>query len=240
MNAAHVLSRRCMRARCAHWNPRAQENNLQLPLGPVITSPDRLFTSMKREVYLRQPHTFKIAALSSIRDLFPSSVSPFYAGFGNRDTDTVSYRAVGIPDGKIFIIYARGEISQENLMLRQSYPSLSVLADNVFPATVEVRIAGTPVGAKYGAPRALIDQYSDVSARSACWACGTGSNAICRCAGSFLACSAPRDPRLGRRRARQGRQEGSQEEGCQKVVDGGVSCANELQDVVCLCVCVCR
>ena len=39
-----------------------------------------------------------------IRSLFPSDCNPFYAGFGNRDTDEISYLKVGIPKGKIFII----------------------------------------------------------------------------------------------------------------------------------------
>ena len=39
---------------------------------------------------------FKIAALKNIRNLFPDEWNPFYAGFGNRDTDAISYRAVGI------------------------------------------------------------------------------------------------------------------------------------------------
>jgi phosphatidate phosphatase LPIN len=47
---------------------------------------------------------FKIAALRNIRNLFPSDGFPFYAGYGNRDTDAISYRAVGISLGKIFII----------------------------------------------------------------------------------------------------------------------------------------
>ena len=39
-----------------------------------------------------------------IRVLFPSDCNPFYAGFGNRNTDEISYLKVGIPKGKIFII----------------------------------------------------------------------------------------------------------------------------------------
>lgn len=39
-----------------------------------------------------------------IRALFPSDCNPFYAGFGNRDTDELSYLKVGIPRGKIFTI----------------------------------------------------------------------------------------------------------------------------------------
>jgi len=39
-----------------------------------------------------------------IKALFPSDYNPFYAGFGNRDTDELSYKKMGIPKGKIFII----------------------------------------------------------------------------------------------------------------------------------------
>lgn len=42
--------------------------------------------------------------MQDIRDLFPKDCNPFYAGFGNRDTDEISYLKVGIPKGKIFII----------------------------------------------------------------------------------------------------------------------------------------
>lgn len=42
--------------------------------------------------------------LQDIRRLFPPDYNPFYAGFGNRDTDELSYRKIGIPKGKIFII----------------------------------------------------------------------------------------------------------------------------------------
>lgn len=47
---------------------------------------------------------FEIMFVQDIRALFPSDYNPFYAGFGNRDTDELSYRKIGIPKGKIFII----------------------------------------------------------------------------------------------------------------------------------------
>ncbi|XP_027353930.1 phosphatidate phosphatase PAH1-like isoform X2 [Abrus precatorius] len=75
-----------------------------LPDGPVVISPDGLFPSLYREVIRRVPHEFKIACLEDIKALFPSDCNPFYAGFGNRDTDEISYLKVGIPKGKIFII----------------------------------------------------------------------------------------------------------------------------------------
>lgn len=46
----------------------------------------------------------EIRLLQDIKKLFPSDYNPFYAGFGNRDTDELSYRKIGIPKGKIFII----------------------------------------------------------------------------------------------------------------------------------------
>jgi phosphatidate phosphatase LPIN len=81
-----------------------QEGDASLPAGPVITSPDRLIAAFTREVIHRKPHEFKIECLKSIRRLFPANRNPFYAGFGNRDTDMLSYREAGVNPGKIFLI----------------------------------------------------------------------------------------------------------------------------------------
>ena len=91
-----------------------------MPDGPVIMSPDRLMRSLMREVVHKKPQMFKIAALRNIRNLFPTDVFPFYGGFGNRDTDAISYRAVGISLGKIFIINEDGDIHQFNSMYKKS------------------------------------------------------------------------------------------------------------------------
>lgn len=53
---------------------------------------------------------FKIAALKNINNLFPEESNPFVGGFGNRDTDAISYRAVGVSLNKIFIVNNDGEI----------------------------------------------------------------------------------------------------------------------------------
>ncbi len=98
-----------------------QEKRFTMPDGPVIMSPDRLMKSFKREVIDRKPQIFKIAALKNIRKLFSDEVCPFYGGFGNRDTDAISYRAVGIELGKIFIINKDGEIHHFNSMYKNSY-----------------------------------------------------------------------------------------------------------------------
>ncbi|WOG90691.1 hypothetical protein DCAR_0309935 [Daucus carota subsp. sativus] len=103
-----------------------------LPDGPVVISPDGLFPSLFREVIRRAPHEFKIACLEDIRACFPSDRKPFYAGFGNRDTDEFSYLKVGIPIGKIFIINPKGEVVV-NRCDNKSYTSLHDLVNGMFP-----------------------------------------------------------------------------------------------------------
>ncbi|XP_070051169.1 phosphatidate phosphatase PAH1-like isoform X3 [Nicotiana tomentosiformis] len=109
-----------------------------LPNGPVVISPDGLFPSLYREVIRRAPHEFKIACLEDIKALFPQDYNPFYAGFGNRDTDEFSYRKIGIPKGKIFIINPKGEVSINHQIDVKSYTSLHSLVDDMFPPTSKV------------------------------------------------------------------------------------------------------
>ncbi|KAF6166465.1 hypothetical protein GIB67_038202 [Kingdonia uniflora] len=106
-----------------------------LPNGPVVISPDGLFPSLYREVIRRAPHEFKIACLEDIKALFPSDYNPFYAGFGNRDTDELSYRKIGIPKGKIFIINPKGEVAISQRIDVKSYTSLHTLVNDMFPPT---------------------------------------------------------------------------------------------------------
>jgi phosphatidate phosphatase LPIN len=85
-------------------------------------------------------------------------VNPFYAGFGNRITDEISYLKVGIPKGKIFIINPKvllsvqiicfilfiftflsslyryqGEVVVDRRVDHKSYTSLHALVDDMFP-----------------------------------------------------------------------------------------------------------
>uniref|UniRef100_A0A0D3G8N3 phosphatidate phosphatase n=1 Tax=Oryza barthii TaxID=65489 RepID=A0A0D3G8N3_9ORYZ len=109
-----------------------------LPNGPVVISPDGLFPSLYREVIRRAPHEFKIACLEDIKALFPSDYNPFYAGFGNRDTDELSYKKMGIPKGKIFIINPKGEVAINSSVDVKSYTSLHTLVHDMFPPTTLV------------------------------------------------------------------------------------------------------
>lgn len=95
-----------------------KQNDYQLPEGPVIMSPDRLMASLHREVIMRKPEVFKMSCLRDIRRLFGTpAMNPFYAGFGNRITDALSYRSVDVPSSRIFTIDSSGEVKMELLEL---------------------------------------------------------------------------------------------------------------------------
>ncbi|KAI1319801.1 hypothetical protein EDD11_003186 [Mortierella claussenii] len=110
-----------------------EQNNYQLPDGPVIMSPDRLMTAFHREVILRKPEEFKMACLRDIKKLFGDR-NPFYAGFGNRITDALSYRSVGVESSRIYHIDSTGEVKLELLSTyKSSYVKLNDLVNEIFP-----------------------------------------------------------------------------------------------------------
>ena len=117
-----------------------QDGN-KLPKGPVIMSPDRTMAALRREVYLRKPEVFKMACLRDILSLFGTGknnplFTPFYAGFGNRLTDALSYRSVNIPSTRIFTINSESEVSLDLLSLngyKTGYVSMRELVDYFFP-----------------------------------------------------------------------------------------------------------
>ena len=82
------------------------------------------------------------------RRLFPLHWSPFYAGFGNRVTDEVSYIHVGVPRPRVFTINPKGEISQVTSAARvHAVSSLRAIRDNVdaiFPAYRQASAAEGP------------------------------------------------------------------------------------------------
>ncbi|SCU81977.1 LADA_0C02212g1_1 [Lachancea dasiensis] len=133
------------------------QDGCKLPRGPVILSPDRTMAALRREVILKKPEVFKIACLNDLRKLYYGDCeinraddeerrddcpTPFVAGFGNRITDALAYRTVGIPSSRIFTINPDGEVHMELLELagyRSSYIHINELVDHFFP----------PVGINY-------------------------------------------------------------------------------------------
>lgn len=119
----------------AYINGIVQES-YKLPKGPVIMSPDRTIAALRREIYLRKPEVFKMACLRDIKSLFHQRESPFYAGFGNRLTDALSYRSVNIPSTRIFTINSNAEVSLDLLSLNKyktGYTSMRETVDHFFP-----------------------------------------------------------------------------------------------------------
>jgi phosphatidate phosphatase LPIN len=104
----------------------------QLPEGPVLLSPDRLIQAFTREVIHRKPQEFKIQCLRDVKRLFGDK-TPFYAGFGNRITDAMSYRSVDVPSARIFTIDHTGEVKLELLAnFKTSYVKLNETVDQFF------------------------------------------------------------------------------------------------------------
>lgn len=119
----------------AYLNGVVQEG-YRLPKGPTILSPDRTIAALRRELYIRKPEVFKMACLRDIKNLFPPNKTPFYAGFGNRLTDALSYRSVSIPSNRIFTINSYAEVSLDLLSLnklRYSYVNMREVVDHYFP-----------------------------------------------------------------------------------------------------------
>ena len=110
-------------------------DGVPLAPGPVILAPDGITTALVRELIRRAPAEFKIACLTDIRALFPPEWNPFYAGFGNRGSDVISYAAVGVPRGRTFTINPRGELACEALhhTRRFTLPTLAAMLDEFFP-----------------------------------------------------------------------------------------------------------
>lgn len=110
-----------------------------LPPGPMLMSPDGLFSSLKREVIQKQPYLLKIPLLTEVSDLFLEEKSKgkegvtFVGGFGNRDTDAISYRYVGIPLDKIFIIDKKSEVIQLGKEGITSYKEINENVEKIFP-----------------------------------------------------------------------------------------------------------
>ncbi len=113
-----------------------EQNRYHLPDGPVIMSPDRTMAALRREMYLKKPQVFKMSSLRDIQHLFGEKKSPFYAGFGNRITDALSYRSVNVPSSRIFTINSNAEVRLELLELtgyKSSYIHIGDLVDHFFP-----------------------------------------------------------------------------------------------------------
>ena len=105
----------------------------KLPPGPMLMSPDGLFSALKREIIQRKPHLLKIPLLTEIKNLFPENTKPFFAGFGNRDTDAIAYRYLDIPLNNIFIVNPKSEVIQLGIEGTTTYQNINNELEKYFP-----------------------------------------------------------------------------------------------------------
>ncbi|CAD5226071.1 unnamed protein product [Bursaphelenchus okinawaensis] len=110
------------------------QGSKMLPDGPVLLSPTSVLMAFRKEVIERKPEEFKIACLTDLKNLFPVK-QPFYAGFGNRETDVKSYVAAGIPLERILIINPEGKLKRaDKIGYVSSYSSMAMeTVDYLFP-----------------------------------------------------------------------------------------------------------
>ncbi|XP_029934997.1 phosphatidate phosphatase LPIN2 isoform X2 [Myripristis murdjan] len=114
-----------------HW---VNDRGTILPQGPLMLSPSSLFSAFHREIIEKKPEKFKIECLTDIRNLFHPNTHPFYAAFGNRESDVFTYKHVGVPVCRIFTVNPKGELIQEQAKgNKTSYSRLSELVEHVFP-----------------------------------------------------------------------------------------------------------
>jgi phosphatidate phosphatase LPIN len=125
------------------WLKNLKQEGIEMPVGPVLTSPDRSLDSLKREMITQKPDVFKFALLREIKKVFPNNINPFYAGFGNKDTDAIAYRAIDIPMDRIFLINSKGSLLQLNNTEIASYTKLNELITNIFPTLATKNLVTT-------------------------------------------------------------------------------------------------
>ena len=110
------------------------QNGFKLPQGPLLVTPTSLFVAFQKEVIEKKPEEFKISCLKDIQSLFPSENNPYHAGYGNKSTDVVAYKTVGIPEPRIFTINPQGELKHEvSRAFQSSYSDLCRYIDLFFP-----------------------------------------------------------------------------------------------------------
>ncbi|KAI3387689.1 hypothetical protein SNEBB_001141 [Seison nebaliae] len=110
-----------------------RQNGKTLPDGPLLMSPASLIRAFHQEVIERKPEAFKISCLQDIKQLFPIECKPFFAGYGNKLSDVCSYKAVGVPESRIYTINHNGQIFQDNHIVTLSYGKLIEHVEHLFP-----------------------------------------------------------------------------------------------------------
>jgi len=112
-----------------------KQDEFVLPEGPILMSPNDILATIWMEVVTKTSHLFKIACLNEIKGIFNNGENPIMAGFGNRDTDSLSYQTVGVKDNMIFIVNEQGVIKRNGDTT--SYFDIDKEVNTVFPSVLK-------------------------------------------------------------------------------------------------------
>uniref|UniRef100_A0A673BQS8 Lipin 2 n=1 Tax=Sphaeramia orbicularis TaxID=375764 RepID=A0A673BQS8_9TELE len=95
----------------------------------VSQQPLLCLPQVTREVIEKKPEKFKIECLTDIKNLFYPNTHPFYAAFGNRNSDVFAYKQVGVPVCRIFTVNPKGELILEQAKGNKTsvFPRFSLL-----------------------------------------------------------------------------------------------------------------
>jgi phosphatidate phosphatase PAH1 len=103
----------------------------KMPVGAIVLNPSGLRDAFSTEIR-KHSYLFKIEALKTIKNLFDHFFNPFYAGFGNKPSDQLTYRTAGIKESYIFITNYVGTIGNGSEM-QLSYKVLLDSISEYFP-----------------------------------------------------------------------------------------------------------
>lgn len=99
-----------------------QDGGNKLPLGPVILNTDSFFSSVYLEMIKRKPQEFKIACLTKLFKLFKEKA--FKYGFGNKETDKITYQTLGVEDENIILVTKNSKMTDPSKFVGKTYREL--------------------------------------------------------------------------------------------------------------------
>ena len=125
----------CQHKQTKEFLYKINQNNITMPEGPILMSKGDFTSAIKTEIIDKKPQTMKISSLLMVLNLFPNDYFPFYSGIGNKNTDAIAYRSVGINPNRIYIINEKGEISINNEKNNYylTYEQMDEKVDLLFP-----------------------------------------------------------------------------------------------------------
>jgi len=108
-----------------------REGGYRMPAGPLMMQLNSVVDTLKTEVIDQDPEVQKIAKLSRLQALFPTS--PLYAGYGNQDSDIRAYTALNIDFNRIFVMDKASNIRNLGTGTMQNFTQHIESISDIYP-----------------------------------------------------------------------------------------------------------